>query len=68
MACKHAAVSFEAVLGTTLSPSVCSVIQVNKMVMCLESTREEKHLFHLQMFLHKPHTSPCTYSQAFKKY
>lgn len=68
MACKHAAVSFEAVLCTTLSPSVCSVIQVNKMVMCLESTREAKYLFHLQMLLHKPHTSPLTHSQAFKKY
>lgn len=58
MACKPATVSFEAVLCTTLCPSVCSVIQENKMVMCLESTREEKHLFHLQILLHKPHTSP----------
>lgn len=66
MAHKHATVSFEAVLGTTLSPSVCSVIQVNKMVMCLESTREEKHLFHLQMLLH--YTFPLTHSQAFKKF
>lgn len=45
MACKHAGMSFEAVLCTTLTPSVCSVIQVNKMVMCLKSTREAKHLF-----------------------
>lgn len=46
MACKHATVSFETVLCTTLCPSVYSVTQVNKMVMCLESTREEKPLFH----------------------
>lgn len=54
-ACKHATVSSEAVLCTTLSPSVCSVTQVNKIIMSLDSTREEKHLFHLQMLLHKPH-------------